>query len=82
MCVFVCGRADEKVDFVMGLRTLAGAGHPSTRAGMGIYIYTANADMLDTAFYNSDGDFLMGTDRHLSCALLLPSMSWRLTRVA
>ncbi|ELR15130.1 homogentisate 1,2dioxygenase [Acanthamoeba castellanii str. Neff] len=50
---------DEKVDFVMGLRTLAGAGHPSTRTGMGIYIYTANADMLDTAFYNSDGDFLI-----------------------
>jgi homogentisate 1,2-dioxygenase len=49
---------------------------------MGIYIYTANADMLDTAFYNSDGDFLIGTGRHLSCALLLPPMSWRLARVA
>lgn len=51
---------DEKVDFVMGLRTIAGAGHPSTKAGMGIYVYAANADMIDTAFYTSDGDFLIG----------------------
>jgi homogentisate 1,2-dioxygenase len=46
---------------VAGLRTLAGAGHPSAKAGMAIYIYTANTDMTNTALYTSDGDFLIGT---------------------
>ncbi|KAI8070011.1 homogentisate 1,2-dioxygenase [Gongronella butleri] len=50
---------DSKVDFVQGLKTVAGAGEPSCRSGLAIHIYTANADMDQRAFYNSDGDFLI-----------------------
>eukprot|EP01132_Coremiostelium_polycephalum_P000795 gene795-989_t len=45
-------------DFVEGLVTIAGAGHPSVRHGIAIHIYTANKDMVNKSFYNSDGDFL------------------------
>jgi homogentisate 1,2-dioxygenase len=31
------------------------------KAGMAIHMYTANISMVDTCFYNSDGDFLIGT---------------------
>jgi len=48
------------VDWVRGLTTLAGAGNAATRNGVAIHIYSANADMVDTAFYNADGDFLIG----------------------
>lgn len=50
----------KKVNFVQGLKSLAGAGDPACRSGLGIHIYTANTDMGKTAFYNSDGDFLIG----------------------
>eukprot|EP01087_Luapelamoeba_hula_P007990 TRINITY_DN1982_c0_g1_i1.p1 TRINITY_DN1982_c0_g1~~TRINITY_DN1982_c0_g1_i1.p1 ORF type:complete len:455 (-),score=62.84 TRINITY_DN1982_c0_g1_i1:39-1379(-) len=49
----------EKVDFVSGLKALVGAGSPAMRAGIGIYVYTANVSMEDKAFYNSDGDLLI-----------------------
>ena len=52
--------SDQQVNFVEGLRTLAGAGDPACRSGLGVHIYTANTDMGKTAFYNSDGDFLIG----------------------
>ncbi|KAF1798758.1 homogentisate 1,2-dioxygenase [Mucor lusitanicus] len=51
--------AGDKVNFVQGLKSLAGAGDPACRSGLGIHIYSANADMGKTAFYNSDGDFLI-----------------------
>jgi homogentisate 1,2-dioxygenase len=47
-------------DFVQGLVTIAGAGDPSSKSGIAIHIYTANQNMIDKAFYNSDGDFLIG----------------------
>jgi homogentisate 1,2-dioxygenase len=53
------------VDFVKGLVTLCGAGSAGTRNGIAIHIYTANTSMTDTAFYNADGDFLIG-----ACACL------------
>ncbi|KAI8083863.1 homogentisate 1,2-dioxygenase [Thamnidium elegans] len=49
----------EKVDFVQGLKSLAGAGDPACRSGLAVHIYTANTDMGKSAFYNSDGDFLI-----------------------
>ncbi|RKO90757.1 Homogentisate 1,2-dioxygenase [Blyttiomyces helicus] len=52
-----------KVDFVAGLHTLAGSGDPSTRTGIAIHIYAANASMENSAFYNSDGDFLIVTQQ-------------------
>lgn len=39
---------------------MAGAGDPSMREGIGIYIFTANVSMKNKSFYSSDGDFLIG----------------------
>lgn len=47
------------VDFVAGLKTLAGSGDPTLREGIATHIYAANASMEKTAFVNSDGDFLI-----------------------
>ena len=69
----------DKVDFVQGLASVAGAGSPSLRNGMGIHVYAANTDMVDKAFYNADGDLLIGTiwlrclsggKKKLKCCLL------------
>lgn len=49
-----------EVDFVEGLSTVCGAGSPAVRNGIAVHVYTANANMKDRAFYNSDGDFLIG----------------------
>ncbi|CAI2180237.1 12517_t:CDS:10 [Funneliformis geosporum] len=56
--------SDEKnektnINFIHGLHTLAGAGDPITKYGLAIHIYCANVNMDNTAFYNSDGDFLI-----------------------
>lgn len=53
-------KQDEKINFVEGLKSLAGAGDPACRSGLAVHIYTANTDMGKSAFYNSDGDFLIG----------------------
>ncbi|KXS13927.1 hypothetical protein M427DRAFT_58177 [Gonapodya prolifera JEL478] len=50
---------DEKVDFIDGLKTLIGAGHPSLRHGIATHVYLANVGMGKKTFYNSDGDFLI-----------------------
>lgn len=52
-------RHDEKLDFVDGLATMMGAGDPTSKSGMAIHNYACNASMVDTAIYNSDGDFLI-----------------------
>jgi homogentisate 1,2-dioxygenase len=44
---------------VQGLVSLLGAGEPSLKQGTAIYAYSANTSMNKTAFYNSDGDFLI-----------------------
>ena len=46
-------------DFVSGLRLLGGAGDPAVRAGVRVLIYIADADMVDKAFCNADGDYLI-----------------------
>ena len=38
---------------------MMGAGEPSLKQGISIYAYVANTSMENTAFYNSDGDFLI-----------------------
>lgn len=45
------------------------------KAGMAIHMYTANTSMVDTCFYNSDGDFLIGS----SICLPLIARPWSLT---
>jgi homogentisate 1,2-dioxygenase len=64
---------DEKVDFVQGLKSIAGAGDPSLKAGLVTYIYTANTCMVDKSFYSSDGDFLIGMGHTQSTKLRLQS---------
>eukprot|EP01133_Synstelium_polycarpum_P009131 gene9131-10708_t len=51
--------AEKPHDFVDGLVTICGAGHPSVRHGVAVHIYTANQSMTNRSFYNSDGDFLI-----------------------
>eukprot|EP01112_Ceratiomyxa_fruticulosa_P010897 TRINITY_DN2906_c0_g1_i1.p1 TRINITY_DN2906_c0_g1~~TRINITY_DN2906_c0_g1_i1.p1 ORF type:complete len:436 (-),score=59.24 TRINITY_DN2906_c0_g1_i1:296-1603(-) len=46
-------------DWVQGLKTISGAGHPSVRHGIAVHIYAADTDMKNKCFYNSDGDFLI-----------------------
>ncbi|KAJ8331032.1 hypothetical protein QVD99_001165 [Batrachochytrium dendrobatidis] len=50
---------ESNTDFIRGLHTVCGAGAAASRSGLAIHVYAANADMKDTAFYNSDGDFLI-----------------------
>lgn len=50
----------KKCNFVEGLHTICGAGDPRSRHGIAIHIYLCNQSMNDCAFYNSDGDFLIG----------------------
>lgn len=42
---------------------VGGAGEPSLKTGLGIYIYACGKSMSKTAFYNSDGDFLIVPER-------------------
>jgi hypothetical protein len=52
--------ADHDVDFVKGIKPICGAGDARSRHGIAIYIFTCNKSMVDSAFFNSDGDFLIG----------------------
>ena len=52
----------EPTDFVEGLHSIAGAGDVGVRHGMAVLIFAANKSMEDTAFQNSDGDFLIGKE--------------------
>lgn len=47
-------------DFVSGLKLVAGAGDPTQKQGLGMYVYAAGRDMDDrAAFYSADGDLLI-----------------------
>lgn len=51
---------DETVDWVHGMRLVAGAGDPAIKSGLGIYIFAAGKDMdARQAFYSADGDLLV-----------------------
>jgi len=47
------------VDFVQGLKTIAGHGDPTTKEGLAVHVYAANASMNNRAFCSSDGDMLL-----------------------
>ncbi|KIP08015.1 hypothetical protein PHLGIDRAFT_88764 [Phlebiopsis gigantea 11061_1 CR5-6] len=51
--------ASEKVSFVHSLKTMLGNGGPMSSEGIAIHLYACNADMVQEAFVNSDGDFLI-----------------------
>ncbi len=46
-------------NFVTGLKTLMASGSPLGKDGLSISMYAFSQDMVDTHFYNSDGDFLI-----------------------
>ncbi|KAI5285701.1 hypothetical protein KEM54_000362, partial [Ascosphaera aggregata] len=49
----------EPTTFGEGLHTIAGSGEPTLREGIATHIYLANKSMINEAFVNSDGDFLI-----------------------
>lgn len=63
----------EPTDFVDGLISMAGAGVPELKAGIMIHYYTANTDMKDRAFYNADGEMLIGPSSYRLITLCLIS---------
>ncbi|KAI1416464.1 Homogentisate 1,2-dioxygenase [Hypoxylon sp. FL1857] len=51
---------DDQTDFVSGLHLVAGAGDPTLKQGIGMYIYAAGKSMDEhSAFYSADGDLLI-----------------------
>lgn len=52
--------ASGEADFVGGLHLVAGAGDPTMKSGIGIYIFAAGRSMApNEAFYSADGDLLL-----------------------
>lgn len=51
-----------RVDFIDGLRTVAGAGDPSEERGLAVHLYAANAAMADRALYDADGELMLLPD--------------------
>ncbi|KAM3552788.1 hypothetical protein MY1884_007020 [Beauveria asiatica] len=52
--------AAHDLDFVSGLRLIAGAGDATLKSGLGIYVFTAGKSMDEqAAFYSADGDVLI-----------------------
>ncbi|MCC6918714.1 MAG: homogentisate 1,2-dioxygenase [Alphaproteobacteria bacterium] len=49
----------ERVDFVDGLRTIAGSGDPAAGEGIAAHLYAATAPMKDRVFGNADGELLI-----------------------
>ena len=49
----------KATDFVEGLTTMGGNGHPSQQTGAGIHIYCANRSMKNRFFYNADAEMLI-----------------------
>jgi len=47
------------VDWLRGLRTMAGNGDPTTKSGLAVYVYNCNASMENCAMMNSDGELLI-----------------------
>ncbi|KAK4182824.1 homogentisate 1,2-dioxygenase [Podospora australis] len=51
---------ESTTDFVSGLHLVAGAGDPTLKQGLGMYIYSAGQSMPEkTAYYSADGDLLI-----------------------
>ncbi|XP_067622348.1 homogentisate 1,2-dioxygenase isoform X3 [Eurosta solidaginis] len=50
---------ENDINFVEGIHTVCGSGEVRTRDGIAIHVYLCNTSMPLSAFYNSDGDFLI-----------------------
>ncbi|MCJ1470242.1 hypothetical protein MMC07_008887 [Pseudocyphellaria aurata] len=72
---------DESVDWVHSLRLIAGAGDPTMKQGLGMFIFAAGKSMdPHSAFYSADGDFLVVLQHgvldirtELGCLLVRPN---------
>ena len=53
----------EDVTFLGGLRTITTAGDVHTQVGMAAHIYFVSAAMVDTYFYNADGELMIVPDQ-------------------
>jgi homogentisate 1,2-dioxygenase len=53
------GIPSEATDFIFGINTIAGNGDLFGQSGIAIHIYSANRDMTDRFFQNSDGEMLV-----------------------
>lgn len=53
---------DEATDFLDGLATVVGSGHPSDGPGFALHSYVATKDMVDVALYDADGDLMILPD--------------------
>lgn len=51
--------SDGDVDFVAGLKTIAGSGDPTLREGLAVHSFLCNKSMTKRATVNSDGDYLI-----------------------
>ncbi|KAE9384602.1 homogentisate 1,2-dioxygenase [Gymnopus androsaceus JB14] len=49
----------NEVDFVDGMKTIAGNGDPTLHEGLAVHMYLANTSMGRKAFCNADGDMLI-----------------------
>jgi homogentisate 1,2-dioxygenase len=49
----------QKVDWIDGMKTIAGNGDPTLREGLAVHVYLANQSMDKRAFCNGDGDMLI-----------------------
>lgn len=50
----------RQIDFVEGIHTVCGAGDPKLKNGLAIHVYLCNMSMKNRAFYDADGDLLIG----------------------
>ena len=46
-------------NWLQSIKSMAGAGDPAMKDGLGIHVYACNQNMDKMAFYSSDGDFLI-----------------------
>jgi homogentisate 1,2-dioxygenase len=56
---FELPQKSESVDFVQGLKTIAGHGDPTLKEGIAVHVYLANTPMRKKSFCNNDGDMLI-----------------------
>ena len=66
--VDIPAKEKKAIDFVDGLRTIAGAGSPQMRYGLAYHSFIANTSMENRAMQSADGDIMI-------CKLMLFSVS-------
>ena len=72
VCVHVWARgvalSTDRTRSTAGIVTYAGTGDATLKSGTAVHYYVCNTSMVDKAFYNADGDFLIGAQRRRPAA--------------